>query len=831
MNEIRIEGARIHNLKNINISIPKNKIVAITGVSGSGKSSLAFDIIFQEGMRRYLQSIGFPPKIEKEKPFDSIKGLAPTVALEQRTLRWANPRSTVGTKSTIYTMLRQLYALEGKQNCPICKVPVNNELICEICGMKVEALEIKHFSFNEPSGMCLDCKGRGYQMIFEEKKIVPDPTWSSIKIIKAGTAAFADLKNFWIGVGEALGFDIETPYNQLPEQIQDILLYGTDEKLKLKWKSRRFEGIIEAKFEGIIPHLERAMTQTTSAYRRDKIEKGYMTNITCEACEGYRVNERARNTLITGKHIGELSELTINELIEFLDVMGEQNLKTSQGRLLKSEVLKRLRKFELVGLSYLTLDRRIPTLSGGELQRLSFQNQLESELNGLIYVMDEPTLGMHQLEKKNLDVMINELKDLGNSVIVVEHDKSIIEIADHIIDIGPGPGIEGGEIVFEGKVEDIKRNKASLTGQYLSGNLNFPQKTAKDRRIVNDSTSKLILKEVQTNNLKNIEIEIPLGMLIGVAGVSGSGKSSLISDTLVPLLKEQFSQKEELGNGSEEGEEEEEFIQFDHIKGILSGWENVKGCVVVTQSPIGRTKTSNPISYIGIWDDIRKVFTKQPLAKTRKYSSGHFSFNSDKGRCPNCKGLGVLDLQISFLSSVDITCEECEGTGYLPEILEVTYRSKNIHEVLNMTVREALEYFKGEEKIIRYLKILAEIGMGYITLGQSATTLSGGEAQRIKLAKELGRSKKSGSIYILDEPTTGLHAADISKLLDLLSKLVEQGNTVIVIEHDIDVLKYMDWIIELGPEGGPEGGEIIAVGPPEVIHSNKVSKTGAFLAP
>jgi excinuclease ABC A subunit len=592
----------------------------------------------------------------------------------------------------------------------------------------------------------------------------------------------------------------------------------------MKWKSRRFEGIIEAKFEGIIPHLERAMAQTTSAYRRNVIEKRYMSKVTCEACGGHRVNERARNTVIGGKHIGELAEVTIDELIEFLDTLNEEHLRTTQGRLLKSEILKRLRKFKLVGLSYLTLNRRIPTLSGGELQRLSFQNQLDSELNGLIYVMDEPTLGMHQLEKKNLDLMINELKDLGNSVIVVEHDRSIIEIADHVVDIGPGPGIEGGEIVFEGKVGELKKNKASVTGRYLAGDLEFPKKAPEQRRKVDNTTPKLILKEVETNNLKNIQAEIPLGVMVGIAGVSGSGKSSLISDTLVPLLKEHFSKKPGKDNS-----EEEDSIQFGHIKGKLSGWEAVSDCVVITQSPIGRTRTSNPISYIGIWDDVRKLFAKQPLAKKKKFSAGHFSFNSDKGRCPSCKGLGVLDLQISFLSSVDIPCEECEGTGYRSEIIEVKFKGQNIYEVLNMTVREALNLFKGEQKIIKYLGLLDQIGMGYITLGQSAITLSGGEAQRIKLAKELAKTKKKGTLYVLDEPTTGLHAADISKLITILDKLVEQGNTVIIIEHDIDILRYMDWLIELGPEGGPKGGKVITTGSPEEVASQPTSKTGPFL--
>ena len=825
MSEIEIRGARIHNLKNIDVNIPKNKIVAITGVSGSGKSSLAFDIVFQEGMRRYLLSIGFPPKVEKEKPFTSIKGLAPTIGIEQRTARMGNPRSTVGTYTTIYSMLRQLYPLEGRQNCPICKIPVNDKLECDQCGMRVESLEIKHFSFNEPSGMCLECKGRGYQMEYEERKLIPDPNWNILQILKDATGSFADLKNFAIGLADAMNFDIKTPYNQLPQEIQDIFLYGTDKELQMKWKSRRFEGTIATKFEGVIPHLKRAMEKSTSSYRRDKIEKNYMTKILCKACEEYRINERARNTFIAGKHIGELASLTINELITFLEE-SPLELKSSEGKAIVSEILKRLNKFGLVGLSYLSLNRNVPTLSGGELQRLSFMNQLNSELNGLIYVLDEPTLGMHQLEKKNLDVILHELKELGNSLIVVEHDKSIISIADHVIDIGPGPGIEGGNIVFEGPVEALKENSDSLTGQYLAGTLPFPQKAADQRRQVTDTTPKLILSDVQTNNLKNIQVEIPLGLLVGVAGVSGSGKSSLISDTLVPLLKDHFSKKSSNENG-EEAEEEE--IEIQSVKGRISGLESVSNVVVVSQSPIGRTKTSNPISYIGIWDNIRNLFAKQPLAKKRKYTAGHFSFNSEKGRCPTCKGEGTIDLQISFLSSVDLPCEECGGTGYLPEILEVLYKGQTIHDILNLSVRDALEVFTEDEIIMKYLSILDEIGMGYIKLGQPATTLSGGEAQRIKLAKELGKSKKSGTIYVLDEPTTGLHAFDTAKLLKLLDQLVEQGNTVIVIEHDIDVLRYMDWIIELGPEGGPKGGELIAVGAPEAIAAQENSKTGPFL--
>lgn len=821
MNQIEVVGARIHNLKNINVKIPKNKIVAITGVSGSGKSSLAFDLLFEEGMRRYLQSIGLPPKVEKEKPFDLLSGLSPTVAVEQRTTRIVNPRSTVGTKTMIYTFLRHLYALESEKLCQICGIPVDNDLSCPTCGMKAVNLEIKHFSFNEPSGMCLECKGRGYIQEFREEKIVPDPTKNLLQICAAASGAFGDMKNFTKGLAEALNFDINTPYQKLPQKIQDIFLYGTEKKMQLKWKSRRFEGTIEAKYEGIIPHLERAMAQSTSAYRIEKITRNYMTKITCPSCHGYKINEQAQNAVINGKHIGELGNMTIEELIDFIRTLNDTHVKTSHGKALKNDITERLEKTKLVGLSYLNLNRSMTTLSGGEIQRLSLMSHLDAGLDALIFILDEPTLGMHELEKNNLMTILQGIKKLGNSVIIVEHDKNIISNSDLIIDLGPGPGILGGEIVFQGTVAGIKKSKNSITGKFLSGELQIPKKNANQRRKLTNSTKFIIMKDVATNNLNNLDVKMPLGLMVGVAGVSGSGKSSLISDTLVPLLREHFAKKN--------NNEDEEFIQIDDIKGKLSGWENISDCIIVTQSPIGRTKTSNPVSYIGIWDNIRKLFAKQALAKKHKYTAGHFSFNSDKGRCTQCKGVGFIDLQISFFTKIDLPCEECNGTGYKPEILDVKYKGKNIHEILNLTVSESLDIFKDNEKIMNHLKILDEIGMGYITLGQPATTLSGGEAQRIKLAKELGRARKNKTLYVLDEPTTGLHYNDVLKLLNLLDKLVEQENTVLIIEHDVDILSYVDYIIELGPEGGPKGGEIIAMGSPEDIKTNKQSKTAPYL--
>ena len=823
MNQIEVVGARIHNLKDVNVKIPKNQIVAITGVSGSGKSSLAFDILFEEGMKRYLQSIGMPRRIEKEKPFDLISGLAPTVAVEQRT-RVLNPRSTVGTNTTIYTLLRHLYALESEKNCPICLLPVDADLSCPTCGMKAKHLEIKHFSFNEPSGMCLTCRGRGYTQEFREEKIIPDKSKNLIQICASGSAAFGDMKNFTKAVAETLGFDIDLPYKDLPQEIQDIFLYGTEKKMQLKWKSKRFEGTIETKYEGIIPHLERAMEKSVSMYRKNKIEKLFMTKITCPDCHGFRISQDTRNALLNGKHIGELSHMTIEELIEFLSSLNDSHVKTTEGRSLQKEVSKRLAKSRLVGLSYLDLNRSITTLSGGEYQRLSLMASLDAGLDSLIFILDEPSMGMHELEKNNLMKMLNEIKNLGNSVIIVEHDKNIILKADQIIDLGPGPGKLGGEIVFQGTIDEIKKNEKSLTGQFLAGVLQFPKKDATMRRKISTNTKYLVIKDATTNNLKNVEIKIPIGLMVGVSGVSGSGKSSLVSDTLVPLLREHFSRK----NGVDE-DEDEEYLQIDEIKGKLSGWDNISDCIVVGQGPIGRTRTSNPISYIGIWDDVRKLFAKQPVSKKNKYSAGHFSFNSDKGRCPQCKGMGIIDLNISFFTRVDLPCEECDGTGYQSEILEVKYQGKNIHEILKLTVSEALDVFKNEEKIMKYLTILDNIGMGYITLGQPAPTLSGGEAQRIKLAKELGRARKSKTLYVLDEPTTGLHYSDILKLITMLDRLVDNGNTVLIIEHDIDILSYVDYLIELGPDGGPKGGEIIALGTPEEIKMNSKSKTAQFL--
>jgi len=831
MDEIKVVGARIHNLKNINVNIPKNKIILITGVSGSGKSSLAFDILFDEGMNRYLQSIGFPPKFEDEKPFDLIEGLSPTVAVEQRTTRVFNPRSTVGTKTGIYGLLRMLYATEGVLICPICKEPVNDNLECDLCGMIVERKQIKHFSFNEPSGMCLTCKGRGYTMEITEDLIVQDNNRDLIQITKAGSAVFADQIRFVEQLPSFYDFDIKTSYKKLPNDIKQVFLYGSDKKLPFEWDSKTFTGILEREFEGIIPHVKRALAESKSAYRRHKIHKNFMSTKKCEECDGYRINEQARENKIASKHIGELAMMTTDELIEYLEGLGEQHVKSPQGKSMLDSLLEGLKRMVNVGLSYLHLHRSLPTLSGGELQRLSLMIHLDAGLDSLIYILDEPSMSLHELEKESLIDLLKKLKDLGNTVIIVEHDKHFIDIADDIIDIGPGAGINGGEIVYQGSLDGIRNIKNSYTGQFLAGNIKLPEKSIEEPKIIDKNTKFLTIRRAKTNNLKNITVKIPLGMMVGIAGLSGSGKSSLILDTLVPLITPYFKRGADLPpkqtNDNKENEENsEELLEY---FGVIEGWENIDEVIVVNQKPISRVRTSTPCSFIGIWDKIRNLFAKTPEAKKRKYKAGHFSYNSDNGRCPACKGTGETDLQISFLTNFTIPCKECKGLRYKPEILEIIYKGKTIADVLDMTVSEALELFKSQSNISNILKILDKIGMGYITLGQPAPTLSGGEAQRVKLAKELGKSRKGNSLYILDEPTVGLSFYDAVKLMELLEHLVQEGNSVIIIEHDPEILSYTDYLIELGPEGGPKGGEIIAQGTPEEVRQIEASKTGPYL--
>ena len=831
MEKIEIIGARIHNLKNIDVSIPKHKIIAITGVSGSGKSSLAFDLLFEEGMTRYLHAIGLPPRLETEKQFDMITGLSPTIAVEQRTVRYKNPRSTVGTRTGIYNYLRMLYATEAKRLCPICKEPVSKNFTCEICGMEADPLEMKNFSFNEPSGMCLKCAGRGYIREFRPEKLIPNENWTLEEICKAASGSFAALKRWVPCLADHYGFNPKTPYKDLPKKIQDIFLYGSSgEKIVFQMESKQYTHVAKKEYEGIIPNLERAIETSVSDYRRKKIENSYMDKVICTDCKGFRINEQAREATISEKHIGELATITIDELLRFLENIDENELKYESGRALLAKIVDELKKFELIGLSYLHLNRSNRSLSGGEVQRLSLLTQMSLGLGDVVLILDEPTMGMHELEKESLGKILEVLRDQGNTVIIVEHDEKLISIADDVIDLGPGAGVLGGEIVFQGTLAKLKNDPKSLTGEYLGKKIEYPKKTQKMRRKL--KPGKIIqLTDVSTNNLQNVTVDIPLGLMVGVSGVSGSGKSSLITDTLVPLLQKQlkYAKKQEKKAESEEIYDYETKDPLEIVKGKLDGWENIDECIVVDQSPIGRNRNSFPASYIGLWDVIRKLFAKQPVSKKRKYKDGRFSFNSEKGRCPVCKGEGRITLQISFLDELSVPCEECNGKRYISEILEVTYFKKNIREVLDLSVSDALEVFKEEPKIMKYLKILEKIGMGYIRLGQSATTLSGGEAQRIKLSKALGSSKHKNTLFVLDEPTTGLHFHDEVKLLKLLDQLVDQGNSVVIIEHNTNILSYCDWIIELGPKGGPKGGKIISEGTPEEVMKNTNSIIGEFL--
>ena len=826
MDEIRVVGARIHNLKNIDVNIPKKKMVLITGVSGSGKSSLAFDIIFDEGRSRYLQSIGFPPKFDDEAPFDLIEGLSPTVAVEQRTTRVFNPRSTVGTKTKLYGLLRMLYVTEGPLLCPICQERVNQNMECNICGMAVDRLQIKHFSFNEPSGMCLECRGRGYTSQLSVDLIIPDENMNVIQITKSGAAVFADQLKLVQQLPNFYDFDLNTPYKDLTEDIKKMFLYGSGKTLDFQWESKRFSGKLEYEYEGIIPHIERALKESKSAYRRNRINN-YTIKSKCEECGGYRINEQAQSIKIGDKHIGELAMMTIDDLIEFLEGLTDDDIQTSQGKAMMEHLKEGFRHMVEVGLGYLHLNRVLPTLSGGELQRLSLMTHLDGGLDSLIYILDEPSMSLHEREKDSLIKILQKLKDLGNTVIVVEHDKRFIDIADEIIDIGPGAGKNGGEIVYQGPLSGIKEVKESHTGQVLAGDLTLPEKSVEDKKVVNKSTKYLTVKNASTNNLKDITVKIPIGMMVGIAGVSGSGKSSLILDTLVPLLEPNFKREAKKSSPLEETIENGGDLQ--EYGGDLEGWKSLDNFVVVNQKPISRVRTSTPCSFIGIWDKIRNVFAKTADAKKKKATAGHFTFNSDKGRCPSCKGQGVQDLQVSFLTSFTIPCKDCKGTRYIPEILEIKYKGKSISEVLNMTVSDAMVFFKSQPSISKVLKILDDIGMGYINLGQPAPTLSGGEAQRIKLAKELGKTKRGNTLYILDEPTVGLSFYDAVKLIELLEKLVQEGNSVLIIEHDPDILSYCDYLIELGPEGGPKGGKVIAKGTPEEIKKNKASITGPYL--
>lgn len=806
MKEIRIRGACINNLKGFDINIPKNKIIVVTGVSGSGKSSLVFDIIFDEGSKEYLQSLGMLSEFDDEKKFDDIIGIGPAIAVKQSVVRQSNPRSTVGSKTGILRLLSLLYASEGIMECPECGTLVKLGQACSKCGNKEEPLDVGYFSYNNANGMCMKCSGRGAYYEVNMKELLVDEHITIRQIFK--------------NMGITKGFEkvaennfkeyMDIPYPEVPEEIKQDMIYGHFTNNKSGNQSFCLSRLLQS--------------------RLDKGE--YLGNIykmnTCSECEGYRIGEEAREVHINGKHIGQVGKMSLDEANTFFkDTLKKENFTaTSKDILIK--LIKKTDSLIKSRLGHLSLYREMSSLSGGEIQRLFLNAHLESNLDSLIYVLDEPAVGLHECEKQELIKSIQELKDLGNTVIIVEHDKGIIEMADHIIDIGPKAGIEGGELMYEGNYQGFLECKNSIIANYLSKKTNMPKRKKKNIDNI-EKMQHLTVKHAKTNTLKDITVSFPLGVIVGVAGVSGCGKSSLVSDTLVPLLRNYFNNRLDRNESFEETDDmAKDFIQVETIVEGVEGVQNITGFAEVSQAPIGRNINSNLMTFLKIWDKVRKVFAEQPKAKAMNLSAGHFSFNSE-GACPVCSGTGRKTIFPGTSMKMYTVCEECKGKRFNKKALSVTYNGKNISEVLEMRVTEAADFFKDYPGIVSSLRLLDRIGMGYITLGQPTISMSGGEAQRLKLAKEIGRKRRGNILYILDEPTTGLSMYDTAKLITLLDELVKAGNSVIVIEHNLDILRACDWIIELGPEGGTKGGNIIAQGSPEKLTDNKNSITGKYL--
>lgn len=930
-----IHGARAHNLKNIDVEIPRDKLVVVTGLSGSGKSSLAFDTIYAEGQRRYVESLSAYARQflgNMEKPdVDSIDGLSPAISIDQKTTS-KNPRSTVGTATEINDYLRLLYARVGVPYCPnghgaitassveqivdrvlalpertrmqilapvvrrkkgqhkttfekiqrdgyvrvrvdgevydISEVPelskskmhtieivvdrlVNkdgirsrlfdsvesalrladgyviidtmdgNELLfsehysCPVCGFTVPELEPRLFSFNAPFGSCPTCDGLGSRLEVDLDMIVPDDT----KTLREGALAPWNpiSSNYYPTMleqaMEAFGVDMDTPYKDLSDAEKDLVLYGSGEREFHFHYVNDFGGErnIDIPFEGVVTNVNRRYHETSSDFTRN-VMRGYMNELTCTTCHGYRLNEQALSVRVGGSdglNIGQLSELSIADHLELLSHLTlSDNEKTIASPIVK-EIKDRLTFLNNVGLNYLTLSRSAGTLSGGESQRIRLATQIGSNLSGVLYVLDEPSIGLHQRDNDRLIASLKKMRDLGNTLIVVEHDEDTMMQADWLIDVGPGAGAFGGEIVASGTPKQVARSKKSITGQYLSGKKSIPVPT--ERRKGNGNF--IEIKGAKENNLKNLDVKFPLGEFIAVTGVSGSGKSTLINS----ILKKAVAQK--LNRNSDKPGKHKS----------ISGIENIERLIDIDQSPIGRTPRSNPATYTGVFDDIRDLFAQTNEAKIRGYKKGRFSFNVKGGRCEACSGDGIIKIEMHFLPDVYVPCEVCHGTRYNSETLEVHYKEKNIAQVLDMTVNDAVEFFGAIPKIARKLQTIKDVGLGYVTLGQPATTLSGGEAQRMKLASELHKRSTGKSLYILDEPTTGLHTDDIARLLKVLERFVDDGNTVLVIEHNLDVIKSADYLIDLGPEGGVGGGTIVATGTPEEVAKNPNSYTGQYL--
>ena len=934
MDNIFIKGARTHNLKNVSLEIPRNKIVVITGLSGSGKSSLAFDTLYAEGQRRYVESLStyarrFLSMMEKPD-VDQIEGLSPAISIEQKATSH-NPRSTVGTVTEIYDYLRLLFSRIGTPVCPdhneelkaktvseICdeilqlkenskimimapvirgkkgehlavyedlrksgyvRIKVNgviypieefpdleknkkhdisavidrlviksddeirsrisesietslilsdglvevenidskslnlysSNFACSQCGYAIPELEPRMFSFNNPYGACNKCDGLGVVQFFNEKRLIQD---NEVSIANGAIKGWTRRNRFYYYQLRCLSshfdFSLTTKWKDYTQEIKDIILWGTKEKIDFSHRFRSGSRIIRKhKFEGVIPSTERRFKETDSEYIRNELSK-LMSETKCDECDGSRLNTYSRNVFINRTQIHNITSMRINDALNFIKDMKLKGAKKQIAAKILKEIKERLTFLEDVGLSYLTLDRSAETLSGGEAQRIRLASQIGSGLVGVTYVLDEPSIGLHQRDNTKLIKTLENLKKLGNTVIVVEHDEEAIRSADHIIDIGPGAGKHGGEICAQGDIDAILKNKNSITAKYLSGK----RKITIPNKRTDFGKDKIKIIKASENNLKDITVNIPIGLFTCITGVSGSGKSSLINQTLLPISSFML-------NKSKLSKE----IKCEKIEGL----DNLDKVISIDQSPIGRTPRSNPATYTGLFSHIRDLLSQTVEARSRGYKPGRFSFNVKGGRCEACQGDGMIKVEMHFLADVYVKCDICNGKRYNEQTLEVKYKEKNINDILNMTVEDALDFFDAHPSIKNKLMTLYDVGLGYITLGQSALTLSGGEAQRIKLAKELSKRSTGKTLFVLDEPTTGLHFADIELLLKVLNRLKEQGNTVVVIEHNLDVIKTADWIVDLGPEGGSDGGEIVAEGTPEAVAKIKKSFTGKFL--
>ena len=933
---IKIRGANEHNLKNVDVDIPRDKLVVLTGLSGSGKSSLAFDTIYAEGQRRYMESLSSYARQflgQMEKPdVESIEGLSPAISIDQKSTN-RNPRSTVGTVTEIYDYFRLLYARAGIPHCPKCgreikkqtvdqmveqvmafpertkiqllapvvrgrkgthvkllerarksgyvrvridgnmyelseeikldkNIKHNIEIVvdrlvvkegieqrltdsienvlnlaeglmtvdviggepvqfsesfsCPDCGISIEEIEPRSFSFNNPFGACPECFGLGYKMEFDEDLMIPDKRLSISEgaITVMGWQSCTDKKSFTYAILDALskeyGFSLDTPFEDYPKEVHDVLIHGTNGKeVKVYYKGQRGEGVYDVAFEGLIRNVERRYRETSSETMKAEYEE-FMNITPCSACKGQRLKPGALAVTVGDKNISELTGMSIEKLQTFLKELKLSNQQLLIGGQILKEINSRIQFLMDVGLNYLTLGRSTGTLSGGEAQRIRLATQIGSGLVGVAYILDEPSIGLHQRDNDKLLGTLKHLRDLGNSVIVVEHDEDTMREADFIVDIGPGAGEHGGEVVATGNAEEIMQNENSVTGAYLSGRIRIPVPEVRRK-----PTGWLKVLGAQENNLKNIDVKFPLGVMTCVTGVSGSGKSSLVNQILYKRLARDLNRARTI-TGRHKG---------------IEGLEQLDKVINIDQSPIGRTPRSNPATYTGVFDLIRDLFAATPDAKARGYKKGRFSFNVKGGRCEACSGDGIIKIEMHFLPDVYVPCEVCKGRRYNRETLEVKYKGKNIYDVLDMTVEEAMHFFENVPSIRRKMETLYDVGLSYIRLGQPSTTLSGGEAQRIKLATELSKRSTGKTIYILDEPTTGLHFADVHKLTEILHRLTEDGNTVIVIEHNLDVIKTADYIIDIGPEGGDKGGTVIAEGTPEEVAESPVSYTGKYIKP